>query len=1820
MSRRQVPGAAQKRTAHGRGVVRFLAALGTISLLTGFVAAPAQATVQDEPVVQQDAQAAALPETVSADLLTTPQINGVVWSTAVNGDVAYAVGSFTRARPSGVAEGGPGEVVRNNAMAFQISTGKILPWNPNLNAQALEVELSPDRMEIIVGGSFTTVGGQPRSKLALFNTATGALKPFTTSIAGSVQTVYATASTLYVGGSFGKAGNQPRANAAAYNRATGALLPWAPVTDDIVHGIVASADNTRVVIAGRFQSLNGERKIGIGAVNGSTGASQMWISTPIPETQRPQPAVVNTSWVTQMIEKDGVIYASANGMGGHWFDGRFAADFATGELVWLDNCYGASTDVAVMGQVLYSVSHAHDCSSLGEFPETSPQTWRRALAETIYATGTDQAPPGSNSTYSGQPVPTLLHWYPSINTGFFTKQYQGGWALDNNENYLVEGGEFTTVNGKAQQGLAVFGKRSIAPNKTAPVYSADLKPSVLSTGSGTVRVAWPNTWDYDDAVLTYEVLRDNSLVAIGSVDANSLWWKTSALGFMDSGRTPGASHTYRIRVKDPSGNEFIGPRSAPVTVSGVTPSAYQQMVKRDGAQLYYPLDETSGSIAFNHLGYDDGDLGDGITRGAAGALSGNAASSFNGSATASIANRALAPGMDTFTAEAWFQTTATTGGKILSFGNQRTGNSSNHDRSIYMDNAGRIYFGVYPGRTATLNSAKPYNDGKWHHVAATMSSAGMTLYIDGVRTAQRADVTAGQKYSGYWRVGGDNIGGWPGQPSNYNFTGNIDEVAVYPTALSLQMISDHYRASGRTQNVPPVPTDTYGMSVHSDSPVLFWRLNDSGESVAVDTSESMNDALVSGGVLRNTTGGISGSGAFGFNGSDGMAAATSPVEGPTTYTAETWFKTATTKGGKIIGFGNANNGLSGSYDRHVYMRDDGKLTFGTYSGTENTIITPNAYNDDRWHHMAATQSSDGMKLYVDGVLTGTHPQTGAEPYTGYWRIGGDRTWGGASSAFFDGLIDEAAVYDTALSLDRVTAHYTASGLANQPPVAKIDFTVEGQNVVLSGQGSSDVDGQVVSYRWDLGNGATAEGDRVQHVFAEPGEHIVTLTVTDNGGAQATATATITTERANVLPEAVFTTTAQGLAVSFDAGGSTDSDGQVAGYKWDFGDGSTGTGGLVSHTYAAEGSYTVRLVVTDDRGGEDTAEEVVKVSNAAPTAQFESSAEGLNATFDAATSKDVDGSIASYNWNFGDGSTGTGVLPQHTFTNPGTYTVTLTVTDNLGATGTASTSITVDRTNLTPTAAFSTQVNDLAVSFDASGSSDPDGTITSYSWDFGDGSKGTGIRASHTYTAAGDYPVTLTVVDNRGAASTVTANASPQNPAPTGPTAAFSATASDLRVAFDAAAAQPGTGGITSYNWDFGDGTTGTGVNPVHSYTRGGQYTVTLTVTDSGALKDSVSQSIAVENPAPVAAFTANTSGRSAGFTAEDAGPGATYAWDFGDGTSGTGAEPTHLFVADGEYTVRLTVSSADGTATVSQKIRVTNAAPTAAFSSSAAGLTVTFDASTSTDVEGAPVGYDWSFGDGSTATGKTADHTYARAGTYEVTLAVTDTDGAKAAKTGQVTVSAPAPTSYVEDLFERSSASGWQTATKGGAYTYAGAAANFSIMDGIARQRLSSAGLGMTAYLSSVNAADTEVQVEVGLDKAATGGGVYQSVYARYIAGKGSYSAKIRYLANGTVGVSLNRGEAYLVQQTTISGLVYRPGDKLTVRIQATGTSPTTVRAKIWKTGQAEPVQWQLTAADSAPELQAPGSIGVGSYLSGSSTNTPVGSLWDNLWAGLPRP
>jgi PKD repeat protein len=297
-----------------------------------------------------------------------------------------------------------------------------------------------------------------------------------------------------------------------------------------------------------------------------------------------------------------------------------------------------------------------------------------------------------------------------------------------------------------------------------------------------------------------------------------------------------------------------------------------------------------------------------------------------------------------------------------------------------------------------------------------------------------------------------------------------------------------------------------------------------------------------------------------------------------------------------------------------------------------------------------------------------------------------------------------------------------------------------------------------------------------------------------------------------------------------------------------------------------------------------------------------------------------------------------------------------------------------------------------------------------------------------------------------------------------------------------------------------------------------------------------------------------------------------------------------------------------------------NQPPTATFTSTASGLDAAFDASGSTDPDGAVVSYAWDFGDGTSGVGPTPGHTYAQAGTYSVTLTVTDDDGGTSSHTAPVTVSGTAPQVVLAaDRFERTVVGGWGTADVGGPWTVSTAAGVSSVLDGKARTVLGAPSTSRSSTLAGVSSTETDMLLDLSLDRLPTGSGasVYHSSLTRRISGSSYYRAMVRVLSTGAVRASLHRMVAgtglQLGNEITLPGITYAPGDTLRIRAQATGTSPTTLRMRTWKVGTPEPSGWQLVATDSSAPLQVPGSVGIISYLPSSVTNAPVQVRFDDL-------
>jgi len=347
---------------------------------------------------------------------------------------------------------------------------------------------------------------------------------------------------------------------------------------------------------------------------------------------------------------------------------------------------------------------------------------------------------------------------------------------------------------------------------------------------------------------------------------------------------------------------------------------------------------------------------------------------------------------------------------------------------------------------------------------------------------------------------------------------------------------------------------------------------------------------------------------------------------------------------------------------------------------------------------------------------------------------------------------------------------------------------------------------------------------------------------------------------NNPPTAAFTYDVDGLTVSF-TDQSVDADGTISSWSWSFGDGTTSTAQHPVHTYTVGGMFTVLLTVTDNEGGADVETQTITLAspgNQPPVADFLAVVSDLSVTL-TDLSSDSDGSVVSWSWTFGDGGSSSAQSPVHTYASAGDYPVTLTVTDNEGAMGSMTQTVSVaPAANLPPVADFSAAVTGLSVAF-TDLSTDPDGSVISWYWRFGDGGVSFDRSPVHVYATAGTYTVTLSVADNRAAGDSKTKSVTVGGPANEPPVAGFSASVTDLTATFTDESTDDGS--IVAWAWDFGDGSSSTAQNPVHTYALAGDYPVTLTVTDELGATDSATQSVTVSSPSSALTLTGKRRGR-----------------------------------------------------------------------------------------------------------------------------------------------------------------------------------------------------------------------------------------------------------------------------------------------------------------------------------------------------------------------
>lgn len=431
----------------------------------------------------------------------------------------------------------------------------------------------------------------------------------------------------------------------------------------------------------------------------------------------------------------------------------------------------------------------------------------------------------------------------------------------------------------------------------------------------------------------------------------------------------------------------------------------------------------------------------------------------------------------------------------------------------------------------------------------------------------------------------------------------------------------------------------------------------------------------------------------------------------------------------------------------------------------------------------------------------------------------------------------------------LTATFTATPQSGEAPL----------EVALDASESVDPDGKIETYEWDLdadGEYDDADGVKVEHTFDKIGIYVVALRVTSTIGDFEVSEKEIVVEEKQEAEAKITivdkpTTFTQGVNYTFKGDESSSPKGDISKYEWDFGDGTAlVTTKTAPHVFNSSGTYEVKLKVTDSKDNIGETTMVIKVESPQGTPKAKITTDPLAASgtmwiegkapftvlFDASETTDSDNNIVDYEWDFnGDGAADAyGENGSYTYQEEGTYNAKLIVTDANNNTGTATQAIKVLSKGVKAVLSSNKVEGNipLTIEFDASGSTYDKGQITSYEWDFGDGTtpKLGNAQITHKYTVIGSFVAKVTVTGSDNAKGTATMNITVREiPLEACFVSVFEKGTAPLETTFD-----PGcsSGSISTYFWDFGDGGTSTSVKPKHTFTDPGTYTATLEVSDS----------------------------------------------------------------------------------------------------------------------------------------------------------------------------------------------------------------------------------------------------------------------------------------------------------------------------------------------------------------------------------------------------
>ena len=563
-----------------------------------------------------------------------------------------------------------------------------------------------------------------------------------------------------------------------------------------------------------------------------------------------------------------------------------------------------------------------------------------------------------------------------------------------------------------------------------------------------------------------------------------------------------------------------------------------------------------------------------------------------------------------------------------------------------------------------------------------------------------------------------------------------------------------------------------------------------------------------------------------------------------------------------------------------------------------------------------------------------------------------------------------------------------SVVARVAPVARFEASPLQGQAPLEVQFTNNTTGEVNSYQWSFGDGATSSDVAPAHTFQATGAYDIELAATGPGGQSRYVRQIVVADPQSPAPVAGFAAEPlEGLGPLTVSFSNTSVDADI-GYTWNFGDVSLSGSNEIhpTMTFNSPGVYTVTLIAAGS-GGSDTATIDISVySPPPPIAAFQSSAVSGFVPLPVVFTNQSVGEIEMYEWDFQSDEVvdSNEKSPLFTFEVAGTFVVRLRAVGP-GGSSDATTEISVFAVVQAPSAGFDSTVSDLTVSYVSTAI----GEDLTHNWDFGDGNTSSDPNPVHTYDAAGDYSVSQTVY-NSGGSDTASADISVFAPPP--PATAFQASASSGLAPFQVVFANQSSGQITTYEWDFqSDGVVDSNEDsPLFTFEEAGTFVVKLRAIGPGGFGET-STSIFVTQalPAPSAGFDSTVNDLTVSFVSTAIGEDLTHNWDFGDGTTSSELNPVHSYAAAGNYSVFQTVFNSGGSDTASVDIAVLSPPPpaTAFQASSSSGfapLSVVFTNNSSGEI----TAYEWDFqSDGVVDSNEVfPEYTFEFAGTFVVKL------------------------------------------------------------------------------------------------------------------------------------------------------------------------------------------------------------------------------------------